>query len=47
MLCLFIASRTEDNYNIEKFGTQYEEYIRKVPALNFLKGLGNFTLGKE
>ncbi|MFZ3385394.1 MAG: isoprenylcysteine carboxylmethyltransferase family protein [Candidatus Methanoperedens sp.] len=37
MLCLFFASRTEDNYNIEKFGNQYVEYMRKVPALNFLK----------
>ncbi|PWB56512.1 MAG: hypothetical protein C3F06_01110 [Candidatus Methanoperedenaceae archaeon] len=42
MLCLFFASRTEDNYNIEKFGNVYEAYMRKVPALNFLKGLKGF-----
>ena len=39
IICLFFASRTEDNYNIEKFGNQYKEYMRKVPALNFLKKL--------
>jgi protein-S-isoprenylcysteine O-methyltransferase Ste14 len=39
IVCFILVSRMEDNYNIEKFGKDYEEYMEKVPALNFLKYL--------
>jgi len=37
--CFCIASKKEDNYNIEKFGPAYEEYMQKVPMFNVFKKL--------
>ena len=30
----FLASVTEDRYNLRKFGQPYEEYMKRVPLLN-------------
>jgi len=35
--CFCIASRKEDDYNIEKFGPAYKEYMQKVPMFNVFK----------
>lgn len=35
VICFFMASRLEDNFNVEKFGEDYKKYISKVPALGF------------
>ncbi len=35
----WLASKREDDYNIEKFGDGYEEYMKRVPMWNFFKGL--------
>ena len=31
--------KAEDNFNIRKWGDEYRQYMREVPALNFVKGL--------
>ncbi|HCC70320.1 MAG TPA: hypothetical protein DEQ09_04100 [Bacteroidales bacterium] len=33
----WLAARKESEYNIKKFGKEYEEYMKKVPMWNFLK----------
>jgi protein-S-isoprenylcysteine O-methyltransferase Ste14 len=37
--CSWMACKTEDEYNVEKFGEGYQEYMTMVPAWNVLKGL--------
>ena len=38
--CLFwMAARTEDTYDIRKFGDQYREYMKLVPMWNVFRGL--------
>lgn len=40
--------RAEDNLNIRKWGEEYRQYMKEVPAINFLKGLNNLKKrGKE
>jgi protein-S-isoprenylcysteine O-methyltransferase Ste14 len=31
--------REEDNFNVRKWGNEYQQYINEVPAINFVKGL--------
>ena len=38
--CSWAASKKEDEFNVEKFGEGYQEYMTMVPAWNVLKGLG-------
>jgi len=33
--------KAEDNFNIRKWGEEYRQYMKEVPALNFLRGLKN------
>ena len=33
--------RAEDNFNIRKWGGEYRQFMKEVPALNFVKGLRN------
>lgn len=33
--------RAEDNFNIRKWGEEYRQFMKEVPALNFVKGLKN------
>jgi len=33
--------KTEDNFNIKKWGDEYRQYMKEVPAINFVKGLWN------
>ena len=40
-LCFWMSARTEDEYNIRKFGDAYKEYSRRVPLWNLIKGLRN------
>lgn len=40
-LCFWMSARTEDEYNIRKFGEAYKEYSRRVPLWNVFKGLRN------
>jgi protein-S-isoprenylcysteine O-methyltransferase Ste14 len=37
--CLWMASKKEDEFNMKKFGKDYNEYMKKVPMWNVLKGL--------
>lgn len=45
-ICIVIAIasfayliRVEDNFNQRKWGEQYRQYMKEVPAINFVKGL--------
>ena len=33
--------KVEDNFNVKKWGEEYRQYMRDVPALNFLRGVKN------
>ena len=35
----YTASRVEDTYNIKKFGSEYNEYMDRVPIWNFVAGI--------
>lgn len=37
--CFALAARTEDRFNLAKFGESYRTYMEQVPALNLLAGL--------
>jgi len=37
--CLQMASRKEDEFDIEKFRDGHRDYTKKVPKWNFLRGL--------
>ena len=39
IFCLYIYSKKEDAFNIERFGDSYREYMKKVPMWNVFKGL--------
>lgn len=43
--CFWVASKKEDEINIQKFGESYKEYMKKVPMWNFLKGLKRLISG--
>lgn len=34
----WVAARTEDAYDIQKFGDHYREYMRRIPMWNVFKG---------
>jgi len=31
--------KAEDNFNLRKWGDEYRQYMKEVPAINFVKGL--------
>ena len=33
--------KAEDNFNLRKWGEEYRQYMKQVPAINFVKGLKN------
>jgi protein-S-isoprenylcysteine O-methyltransferase Ste14 len=37
--CFALAARTEDQFNVAKFGEPYRVYMQQVPALNLLTGV--------
>jgi protein-S-isoprenylcysteine O-methyltransferase Ste14 len=37
--CFALAARTEDRFNVVKFGEPYRVYMKQVPALNLLSGI--------
>jgi protein-S-isoprenylcysteine O-methyltransferase Ste14 len=37
--CFALAARTEDQFNVVKFGEPYRVYMEQVPALNLLSGI--------
>jgi protein-S-isoprenylcysteine O-methyltransferase Ste14 len=37
--CFALAARTEDRFNVAKFGEPYRIYMQQVPALNLLAGI--------
>jgi protein-S-isoprenylcysteine O-methyltransferase Ste14 len=39
VFCFWTASKKEDTFNIEKFGEEYKEYVKKVPMWNAFRGL--------
>ena len=39
IFCLWMASKGEDAYNIDKFGDGYKKYMERVPMWNFFKGI--------
>lgn len=40
MFCFWMSARKEAEYNINKFGDDYKEYMERVPMWNFLKYFG-------
>jgi len=36
--CVYLI-RVEDNFNLRKWGEEYRQYMKEVPAINFVKGL--------
>lgn len=43
LFCFLISAAIESKYNIKKFGSNYEEYMKKVPMWNIFKGFINKT----
>jgi protein-S-isoprenylcysteine O-methyltransferase Ste14 len=41
-----LAARSEDGYNIAKFGERYKRYAERVPGLNFTRGLFQLWIGR-
>ena len=39
ILCFWMAGKKEDEFNVNKFGEGYREYMKKVPMWNVFKGL--------
>lgn len=39
MVCVYLITRIEDKFNVEKFGEAYVHYMQSVPRVNFLVGL--------
>jgi protein-S-isoprenylcysteine O-methyltransferase Ste14 len=39
IVCFWMASRKEDEFNIKKFGDAYREYMKRVPMWNLFGGL--------
>jgi protein-S-isoprenylcysteine O-methyltransferase Ste14 len=39
IVLLWMASKVEDDYNIERFGDSYREHMKRVPRWNAFKGL--------
>jgi protein-S-isoprenylcysteine O-methyltransferase Ste14 len=37
--CFALAARTEEQFNVTKFGEPYRLYMKQVPALNLLAGI--------
>ena len=44
--CCFMASRKEDQFNVDKFGIEYKNYMANVPMWNFMKGAWNLRKPK-
>jgi protein-S-isoprenylcysteine O-methyltransferase Ste14 len=44
--CSWAASKKENQFNVEKFGEGYREYMTVVPAWNVLKGLRRLIRGR-
>lgn len=36
---IYLGTREEDTYLIEKFGDDYRAYMKKVPGMNFITGI--------
>ena len=43
----FLAARSEDGYNIAKFGEPYKRYAARVPGLNFTSRLFQSWIGRS
>ena len=43
----FLAARSEDGYNIAKFGEPYKRYASRVPGLNFTSRLFQSWVGRS
>ena len=39
IVCVYMNIRLEDQRNIDKFGDDYKNYMKKVPRMNFLSGI--------
>ena len=39
IFCFWMASKKEDEYNVNKFGKDYQEYMKRVPMWNAFKGI--------
>ena len=45
VVCVFIA--TEERLNLDKYGAKYEEYMTRIPQVNFIVGLIRKIKSKE
>ena len=43
----FLAARSEDSYNLAKFGEPYKSYAARVPGLNFTRRLFQSWIGRS
>ena len=41
IFCCWMACKTEERYNLNKFGDEYRDYMESVPMCNFVKGAWN------
>ena len=39
LICFWMASKKEDEFNVKKFGNSYKNYTKEVPMWNILAGL--------
>lgn len=39
IVCLWLAAKKEDRYNVIKWGASYSNYMGRVPMFNFISGL--------
>ena len=46
IIFLYLASKGEDRYDVEKFPKEYNEYIKLVPRWNFLLGFYRYIKNK-
>jgi protein-S-isoprenylcysteine O-methyltransferase Ste14 len=47
VICCYLIILSGDQRNIEKFGDEYEQYMQKVPRMNFIAGIFRLARRRE
>lgn len=47
LACFLMASIKESDFNVQKFGEEYERYMEEMPMWNFFKGFLHLWRGKR